>query len=56
MSKAESSALVLPIVETIPQVRFSDTDMMGHISSMSYAAWAEVGRAEFFEAMRDEAI
>lgn len=46
-------------VNTAIQVRFSDTDMLGHISSGSYANWGEVGRAEFFEApffdsVRDE--
>jgi acyl-CoA thioesterase FadM len=46
-------AIVLPTVTTIPQVRFSDTDAMGHVSSMSYAAWAEVGRADFFAAIPD---
>lgn len=56
MSRDEVAPLVLPIVETIPQVRFSDTDMMGHISSMSYATWAEVGRADFFGEVREENI
>jgi acyl-CoA thioester hydrolase len=56
MSEQASRALVLPVVETVPQVRFSDTDMMGHVSSMSYAAWAEVGRADFFAAVRDDDI
>ncbi len=41
-------------VTTPIQVRFSDTDMMGHISSMSYAAYAEVGRARFFEQLEAE--
>lgn len=50
MSRTE---YVLPSVTTIPQVRFSDTDMMGHVSSMSYAAWAEVGRADLFGALAD---
>ena len=45
--------ILLPTVTTVPQVRFSDTDAMGHISSMSYAAWAEVGRADFFAATGD---
>lgn len=45
--------IILPVVLTLPQVRFSDTDAMGHISSMSYAAWAEVGRADFFGATGD---
>jgi acyl-CoA thioester hydrolase len=56
MPEHASNALVLPVVETIPQVRFSDTDMMGHVSSMSYAAWGEVGRADFFAAVEDERI
>ena len=43
--------LTLPSVEDEIQVRFSDTDAMGHISSGSYAAFAEVGRAAFFEAV-----
>lgn len=45
--------IYLPTVTTLPQVRFSDTDAMGHISSMSYAAWGEVGRADFFTAVKD---
>lgn len=45
--------IFLPTVTTVPQVRFSDTDAMGHVSSMSYAAWAEVGRADFFGAIPD---
>ncbi len=56
MSPSSASPLVLPVVTTTPQVRFSDTDMMGHISSMSYAAWAEVGRADFFGAIGHEDI
>lgn len=51
MTKLEATEVPLMPVRTIPQVRFSDTDMMGHISSMSYAAWAEVGRTDFFEAI-----
>jgi acyl-CoA thioester hydrolase len=43
--------LTLPSVENEIQVRFSDTDAMGHISSGSYAAFAEVGRAAFFKAV-----
>jgi len=30
------------------QIRFSDTDMMGHINNVSYAAFAETARLEFF--------
>ena len=43
--------ITLPKVENEIQVRFSDTDAMGHISSGSYAAFAEVGRAAFFKAV-----
>jgi acyl-CoA thioester hydrolase len=47
----DKSPITLPSVENQIQVRFSDTDAMGHISSGSYAAFAEVGRAEFFKAV-----
>ncbi len=30
------------------QIRFSDTDMLGHINGVSYAGFTEVGRADFF--------
>ncbi len=43
--------VTLPSVENEIQVRFSDTDAMGHISSGSYAAFGEVGRAAFFKAV-----
>lgn len=48
---SENTEITLPSVENEIQVRFSDTDAMGHISSGSYAAFAEVGRAAFFEAL-----
>jgi acyl-CoA thioester hydrolase len=52
MSETTSKQPVtLPSVENEIQVRFSDTDAMGHISSGSYAAFAEVGRAAFFQAL-----
>ena len=52
MSTGESrQPIMLPAVENEIQVRFSDTDAMGHISSGSYAAFAEVGRAAFFQAV-----
>jgi len=47
----DKQAITLPRVENEIQVRFSDTDAMGHISSGSYAAFAEVGRAAFFKAI-----
>ena len=48
MTEQDKAPLILPTVENTIQVRFSDTDAMGHISSGSYAAFAEVGRAAFF--------
>jgi len=48
MTASSKDPLTLPSVENTIQVRFSDTDAMGHISSGSYAAFAEVGRAAFF--------
>ena len=38
----------LPVTTTIVQVRFSDTDALGHISSGSYIQYMEVGRIDFF--------
>jgi acyl-CoA thioester hydrolase len=49
--ETDKQAITLPSVENEIQVRFSDTDAMGHISSGSYAAFAEVGRAAFFKAI-----
>ena len=51
MTDASKPPLTLPTVENDIQIRFSDTDAMGHISSGSYAAFAEVGRAAFFKAI-----
>ena len=45
---AEKEPLSLPTQTIEVQVRFSDTDMMGHISSMSYGRWTEVARHEYF--------
>ena len=43
MASEVETQITLPAVENEIQVRFSDTDAMGHISSGSYAAFAEVG-------------
>lgn len=51
MTRTIKESITLPSVENEIQVRFSDTDAMGHISSGSYAAFAEVGRAAFFKAV-----
>lgn len=48
-------SFVLPRAQTDVQIRFSDTDAMGHVSSGSYAAWAEVGRDHFFKAFEQPA-
>lgn len=53
MTENDKPPLTLPNVESTIQVRFSDTDAMGHISSGSYAAFAEVGRAAFFNEIPD---
>ena len=49
MTDSSKQPLTLPSVENTIQVRFSDTDAMRHISSGSYAAFAEVGREAFFK-------
>ena len=49
MTDSSKEPLTLPSVENTIQVRFSDTDAMRHISSGSYAAFAEVGREAFFK-------
>lgn len=33
------------------QVRFADTDAMGHLNNASYALYAETGRLDFFRAI-----
>lgn len=35
-------------VRTPIQVRFSDTDMLGHINNACIATWSEIGRMDFF--------
>lgn len=39
----------LPVTKTKVQVRYSDTDALGHISSGSYVTFMEVGRLDFFK-------
>jgi acyl-CoA thioester hydrolase len=53
VSEDVKKPITLPSVENSIQVRFSDTDAMGHISSGSYAAFAEVGREAFFKEIPD---
>lgn len=41
---------------TVPiQLRFGDTDKLGHINNAAYASYAEVGRLEFLRALGIEA-
>jgi acyl-CoA thioester hydrolase len=54
MSQEAKAPTVLAPVDDVIQVRFSDTDAMGHISSGSYAAFAEVGRETFFKGIPDD--
>jgi acyl-CoA thioester hydrolase len=39
----------LPVTRTKVQVRYSDTDALGHISSGSYITFMQVGRLDFFK-------
>lgn len=41
--------VILRPTRTQMQVRFADTDMLGHINNLSYSAYAEVGRTHFFQ-------
>lgn len=47
--------LVLYPTRTQLQVRFSDTDMLGHINNLAYGAFAEIGRAHFFTSLGEDA-
>lgn len=47
--------LLLRPTRTQLQVRFSDTDMLGHINNLSYGAFAEIGRAHFFTSLGEDA-
>lgn len=47
-SEAQDEVLLRP-TRTRLQVRFSDTDQLGHINNQSYAGYAEIGRSDFFD-------
>ena len=47
--------VVLHSVITDVQVRFADTDMLGHINNTAYAAFTEVGRSDFFTNLEGDA-
>lgn len=38
------------------QVRFNDTDALGHLNNTSYALYAEQGRVEFMDSFRAEGV
>ncbi len=38
------------------QVRFNDTDALGHLNNTSYALYSEQGRVEFLGQFRDEGV
>ena len=44
----------LPCVTTPIQLRFSDVDMLGHVSNSLYARYFDLGRIDFFTAIDDE--
>lgn len=41
----------LPAVTVPIQLRFGDTDKLGHINNAAYASYAEVGRLEFLRSL-----
>lgn len=47
-------SVVLRTALTDIQVRFADTDMLGHINNTAYAAFTEVGRSDFFTSLFGE--
>jgi acyl-CoA thioester hydrolase len=38
------------------QVRFSDTDALGHLNNTAYALYAEQGRVDFLDRFRSEGV
>lgn len=38
------------------QVRFNDTDALGHLNNTSYALYAEQGRVDFLDQFRNEGV
>ncbi|NKI17352.1 acyl-CoA thioesterase [Spongiibacter sp. KMU-166] len=41
--------ILLPYTCTLMQVRFSDLDMIGHVSNSNYASYFDMGRIDFFK-------
>ncbi len=44
----------LPKVKTEIQLRYSDLDVLGHISNSVYNQYFEIGRLDWFEALNEE--
>ena len=42
----------MPAHRTEIQVRFNDTDALGHINNSSYALYAEIGRLELIKQIK----
>lgn len=46
----------MPALSVDIQVRFADTDMLGHVNNASFATWAEVARLKFFAELGEFAL
>lgn len=44
----------LPTVTTPVQIRFSDLDLLGHVTNSVYPQYFEIGRADWFAAIEGE--
>ncbi len=44
----------LPSVTTAIQLRFSDVDMLGHVSNSLYPRYFDLGRIDFYTAIEDD--
>lgn len=45
----------LPVTSTDIQIRFTDLDMMGHVSNSVYMQYFDIGRVEFFTQISQQA-
>lgn len=48
MSSSQTADSIKPAYATEIQVRFSDTDALGHVNNGSYATYGETARLDFF--------
>ena len=44
----------LPTVKSPVQIRFSDLDILGHVSNSIYPQYFEIGRLDWFKAIEEE--